>query len=125
MNYLPNLPVLIAINDPLMISLIIVGGLVFLIAIFLLVYFLFIKKRNKKVVVDNNIWFLALGNKENVKEIRGIGSRLTLKLVDKNKIDREKLKELGVTSILTMSDKVTLVIEGQAEKLSSLLNNNL
>ena len=125
MNELFKLPLLIDIKDPLMIALIIVGGLVLLIALFLLVYFLFIKKRNKKFVVDNNVWFLALGDKENIKEINGVGSRLTLKLVDKEKINREKLKELGVSSVIMMSDKVTLVIEGQAEKLSSLLKNSL
>lgn len=125
MKYRLNLPLLIDINNPLLITLFIVGGVVILIGIFLILYFLFFKKKQNKVKTDNNSWFIALGNKENVTEIRGIGSRLTIKLIDKEKIDREKLKELGVTSVLVMSDKVTLVVEGQAEKIASILNENL
>lgn len=125
MKYRLNLPLLIDINNPLLITLFIVGGVVILIGIFLILYFLFFKKKQNKVKTDNNSWFIALGNKENVTEIRGIGSRLTIKLIDKEKIDREKLKELGVTSVLVMFDKVTLVVEGQAEKIASILNENL
>ena len=125
MKYRLNLPLLIDINNPLLITLFIVGGVVILIGVFLILYFLFFKKKQNKVKTDNNSWFIALGNKENVTEIRGIGSRLTIKLIDKEKIDREKLKELGVTSVLVMSDKVTLVVEGQAEKIAFILNENL
>ena len=125
MNSLFNLPILTIDNQMLLIILFIVAGLVVIIGIVLLVYFLVHKKKSHKVIIDNNVWFLALGNKENIKEISGVGSRLTIKLVDKDKIDREKLKELGVSSVLVMSNKVTLVVEGQAEKLSEALNANL
>ena len=125
MNSLFNLPILTIDNQMLLIILFIVAGLVVIIGIVLLVYFLVHRKKGQKVIIDNNVWFLALGSKENIKEISGVGSRLTIKLVDKDKIDREKLKELGVSSVLVMSNKVTLVVEGQAEKLSEVLNANL
>ena len=125
MNNLFNLPILTIDNQMLLIILFIVAGLVAIIGIVLLVYFLVHRKKGQKVIIDNNVWFLALGNKENIKEISGVGSRLSVKLVDKDKIDREKLKELGVSSVLVMSNKVTLVVEGQAEKLSEVLNANL
>ena len=125
MNNLFNLPILTIDNQMLLVILFIVAGLVVIIGIVLLVYFLVHRKKGQKVIIDNNVWFLALGNKENIKEISGVGSRLTIKLVDKDKIDREKLKELGVSSVLVMSNKVTLVVEGQAEKLSEVLNANL
>ena len=125
MNYLFNLLVLTNDNNTLLIVLLIVMGLVVIIGVAFLIYFLTHKKKKGKVIVNNDVWFLALGNKENIKEITGIGSRLTIKLVDKDKIDREKLKELGVSSVLMMSNKVTLVVEGQAEKLSEVLNANL
>ena len=63
--------------------------------------------------------------KGNIKEIKAIGSRLNLVLLDKEKINRGRLKELGVTSILVMSNKVTLVIEGQAEKIASSIQKDL
>ena len=82
-------------------------------------------KKKKAPKLDNNVWLLALGEKDNIKEVNAIGSRLTLSLVDKEKIDREKLKELGVSSVLTMSNKVTLVIEGKAEIIAKAIKEGL
>ena len=79
---------------------------------------------NKKVAVDSE-WFDALGGKENIIEATAVGSRLSLKLNDKEQINRDKLKELGVSSILVMSNKVTLVIEKQAEKVANYINDSL
>ena len=84
-----------------------------------------INKKKKSPRIDNNVWLIALGNKENIKEVNAIGSRLTVNLVDKEKIDREKLKELGVSSVLTMSNKVTLVIEGKAEIIAEAIKEGL
>ena len=81
--------------------------------------------KSPKLKVDNNEWFEALGGKENVKEISAVGSRLSLNLLDKDAIDREKLKTLGVSSVVTMSNKVTLVIEGKAEKIAETLKHSL
>ena len=80
-------------------------------------------KKNQKVV--DNDWFDALGGKGNVKEVTAVGSRLTLNLENKDNIDRDKLKTLGVSSVLVMSNKVTLVIEGQAEKVAEALKQSL
>ena len=54
-----------------------------------------------------------------------IGSRLSVSLLDKEKIDREKLKELGVSSVLVMSNKVTLVIEDKAEQVAASIQKDL
>ena len=123
MNYLATFPLLTNDSNSLIIILIIVGAVVLLAAIGVLLYFLVFKKKGSK---DNSgVWLLALGNKENVKEVSAIGSRLTFNLVDKEKIDREKLKELGVSSVLVMSNKVTLVIEGKAEKIANMIKQDL
>ena len=123
MNYLATFPLLTNDSNSLIIILIIVGAVVLLAAIGVLLYFLVFKKKGSK---DNGgVWLLALGNKENVKEVSAIGSRLTFNLVDKEKIDREKLKELGVSSVLVMSNKVTLVIEGKAEKIANMIKQDL
>ena len=104
---------------------IIVGGglFVLLIAIFVLIFL--IRRRKKKISNDGNEWFHALGDKENVQEVKAIGSRLTVVLVNKDKMDRDQLKELGVSSILVMANKIVLVIENQAEKIANILNNSL
>lgn len=94
------------------------------ITIFLIIFLNRKNKGKKTKVVDNtkgDDWLIALGNKENIIEISANGSRLTLKLADQNKIDKEKLKELGVSNILTMSDKIILVLEDKAELIKQKL----
>ena len=127
MNNFLIVPILDVAINPGMYAIWIGIGLLVITIIFLIFYCTVFRKRNKKIKAkfDNNAWIAALGNKENIVEISGVGSRLSVKLVDKDKIDREKLKELGVSSVLVMSNKVTLVVEGQAEKLSEILNANL
>ena len=119
-----NLPLLVDTNNvPLIIWLAVVDALlIILVVIFIIRNFL---NKSPKVKVDNNDWFSALGGKENIKEINATGSRLSLNLVDKEKIDREKLKTLGVSSVVTMSNKVTLVIEDKAEKIAEILKGSL
>lgn len=105
------------------IALIIAGGVIAIaVVIFLIIFFV---KRKKPAKVDNSVWLLALGGKDNINSISAIGSRINLSLKDKDAIDREKLKELGVKSILVMSNKVTLVVEDQAEAIANGVNSSL
>ena len=109
--------------DPVLITVIIaaavvvIGGLIALIVI--------LNKRKSTVKVIDSEWIDALGGKENVQEVTAVGSRLSVKLVDQEKANRDKLKELGVSNILVMSNKMTLVIEGQAEKIGNAINQSL
>ena len=123
MNLLFVLPLLIETQTLLTAIFIAVGALLVIAAIVLIV--VFSRRKGKKVSFKCDDWLLALGEKDNIKEIKAIGSRLNLVLLDKEKINRERLKELGVTSILVMSNKVTLVIEGQAEKIASSIQKDL
>ena len=68
----------------------------------------------------------ALGGKENVCNVIPNGfSRLSVELVNTELINREKLKELGVTNIIVMSQKVILVIKNQANEYASSLDDSL
>lgn len=71
----------------------------------------------KPTKVDNNAFFTALGGKENIKEISLKGSRLSVTLNNDELMDREKLKEVGVTSIIKMSDHYVLVVSEIKEDL--------
>lgn len=115
-NYLPILSNETAIPLPVII---IAGSILLVVVVFLILLFTVILPKKKKVSFKGEPWLLALGDKENIKEITAIGSRVNLVLVDKEKIDREKLKELGVSSVLIMSNKVTLVIEDKAEIIAA------
>ena len=124
MNNAFNLPLLTSeINNTLVICLIALDAvLLFLVVIMVILHFV---KKSPKQKVNNDEWFVALGGKENIKEINATGSRLSLVLNDKESIDREKLKQLGVSSVVTMSNKVTLVIESKAEMIAERLKSSL
>ena len=117
------LPVFAEIK-PLPIILIVMAVVFFLAALGIVIYLIIDGKKGKKPL-DGGAWLLALGNKENIKEVSANGSRLSVVLANKEIIDREKLKELGVSSVLTMSNKITLVIEGKAGKIASTIKKEL
>lgn len=104
---------------------IIVGGGLFVLLVAILIFVFLIKNKRKKVSHREDDWFIALGGKENIKDISAVGSRLSLVLISQDKIDRDQLKTLGVSSILTMSNKVILVIEDRAVKIAAILKSNL
>ena len=119
-----NLPLLTSeIDTNLVIGLIVLNAVLLLFVAIMVIRFHV--NKSPKAKVDNDEWFVALGGKENVKEITAVGSRLSLNLINKDAIDREKLKTLGVSSVVLMSNKVTLVIEGQAEKIAETLKQFL
>lgn len=72
----------------------------------------------------NNDMILALGGNENIVSAVNKGSRLSLVLNDYSIIDEARLKELGVSSIIKMSNKITLVIGAEAQDILNLINKN-
>ena len=109
-------------NNALWMALVLVG----IIAITLfLIFFLNRRKKNKKPVItvaSKSAWVEALGGNENILNSEAYGSRLVLKLADKDKMKKDELKSLGVTSIIEMSDKVTLLLEDKAELVKKELD---
>ena len=119
-----NLPLLTDTNNTtLIIWLAVVDALLLLVVAAMFIRYKV--KNSPKAKVNNDEWLNALGGKENIKEINAVGSRLSLNLENKEAIDREKLKTLGVSSVVAMSNKVTLVIEGKAEKIAETLKQSL
>ena len=111
---------------PLWLIIVIISAVVVIAAVVILIIVFSSKKRkiNKKFS-DAEPWIFALGEKENIKEVSATRSRLSVTLVDNEKIDKELLKKLGVSSILTMSNKVTLLIEEKAEQVAQSIQKSL
>jgi len=108
---------------PYAVALIVVGCLLIVaILVFLVIFF---GKRKKNSFVDESAWLSALGGKENIVSVSAIGSRINLSLKDKEKIDRVKLTNLGVNSVLTMSNKVTLVIANNAVDIAETISSGI
>lgn len=91
-----------------------------------LVLFIIAKVKSKDAVVEvskpepserSNGILEALGGKENILEHSLTGSRLTLSLTDYNLVNEEKLNQLGVDSVIKMSNKIILVIKDDMSNL--------
>ncbi|MFA5421928.1 MAG: hypothetical protein WC344_03990 [Bacilli bacterium] len=98
-----------------------------IIIVALLIIFLVGNKKTIKapfVIKDANAFLQALGGKDNILSIAATGSRLAVSLKQKDLLDEASLKCNGVLSLIKMSDKITLVIDGSAEELLKSLMIN-
>ena len=109
---------------------IIIGGSVALVLIIVALVVIFIRRKpnepkEEEKPIDDNQWLVALGDKDNIKAVTVRGSRLSVELNDDKNINRELLTELGVKSIITMSNKLILVIEKNANEIANRISNHL
>lgn len=72
-------------------------------------------------VIDATAYVTALGGKENIVSHQLVRSRIVLELANYELVDKEKLKEAGVDGFIMMSDKLTLVIKGDAAKVNETI----
>ncbi len=75
------------------------------------------KKKRVESKASANEWIDALGGKDNILDVYSMGSRLSIKLADVNKVNRDSLTNLGVSNVVQMSDKITLVTNLDNEKV--------
>ena len=119
-----NLPLLVENTEfPwYLIALFVATGILMIATVVVIIIFL---KKKKIVKVDNSLWIDNLGGKDNIENVNQVGSRINLVLKDKEMINKDNLKELGVKSVLVMSNKVTLVIESNAEDIAKAIEEAL
>ncbi|HHU59866.1 TPA: hypothetical protein GXZ34_02965 [bacterium] len=97
----------------------IVGIVIFIIAIITVVYF----KRK-----DNEEYpglLEALGGRDNLLQVELNGSRINLSLNNKKEMDREQVKQNGVSAIVMQSKKITLVVGHGSKKIFKYLSDQL
>lgn len=97
----------------------------FVIVLALLLIFLSNKKKSVKtdiISVDAYAIVTALGGKGNIVQVNAKGSRLSLTLKEKSLLNKEGLKQSGVTTIIEMSDKFVLVVPSSAEELAAKIS---
>lgn len=99
-------------------------GLVVVIAIVVVLILVLGRKTKKAVpqIAEKSKWVEALGGSENIVSSEAYGSRLAISLVDKSLMNKEALKELGVTNFIEMSNKITLLLEDKAELVKAELD---
>ncbi len=96
----------------------------------ILIVFIIRNKKNakpKKLVstASADEWVDALGGIDNIVEVSSMGSRLSIKIKNRDLLNRESLTKLGVTNIVLMSDKVTLVTNLDNQKIEENIKNHL
>lgn len=97
------------------------AGAVFLTVLGLFLYTYFkgkkqgpIIKAPERKVIQNEEVLKALGGAENILDHSLNGSRVILVLNNYDLVDDKALKEMGVSSIVKMTNKITLVVKGDA-----------
>ena len=103
---------------------IIAVALVAIIAVVVVIILVKGRKVKKPVpqIAEKRKWVEALGGAENIISSEAYGSRLAVSLVDKTLMNKEVLKELGVTNFIEMSNKITLLLEDKAELVKAELD---
>ena len=103
-----------------------IGIATFILVVVLVVLFICLSRRKKtdaapKRVIVASAYIEALGGADNIVSHSLVRSRIVLTLKDYDIVDKEKLKEAGVDGFIMMSDKLTLVIKGDAEKVNAAI----
>lgn len=93
--------------------------LIILVTLFFLLVLPRIKQKKKKTasITDAVDWIDSLGGNSNIISSSSSRSRLTLEVKDATLVDQNKLKMLGVSSIIFMSKKIILVIDNGADEI--------
>ncbi len=107
-------------KNALWMALVLVGIIV--VTVFLILFLNRKKKPEAPKVAEKSRWVEAFGGEENIVSSEAIGSRLVVTLKDKGLMNRDILKELGVTNFIEMSDKITLLLEDKAELVKKELD---
>lgn len=96
---------------------IILLGVVVLLGLIWLISFLISKNPKKRTgkVGDIDI-FTYLGGKDNVLSFTVHGSRLIVKLKNKNLLQREELKALGVKGFVEKEEDITIVLSNELKE---------
>ena len=100
-------------------------GAALIIAGFLVTFLLLQSKKKKmepKVAYSSNDVIEALGGKENIESHTKAGSRISLVLKNYSLVKEDKLNELGVDSIIKMSNKITLVVKDDSDSFYKMFD---
>ena len=103
------------------------GVVGFIIVVLLLCFFLSKKNGKKepsKIRGNKSEYIDSFGGNDNLVDYKLIGSRIEVHLKDYSKLDKEKLKSAGVDGFILMSNKLTLVLKGDAKEVYKKIFND-
>ena len=77
------------------------------------------KGKNTKLVISDDL-VLAYGGKENIETVSKEMTRLTVSVVDLEKVNPERIKELGAKNVLIMGNQIKSTYEDIENAYASL-----
>ncbi len=100
---------------------------IILVTLFFLLVLPRIKQNKKKTtsITEGVDWINSLGGNSNIISVSASRSRLTLEVKDTSLINQNKLKTLGVSSVILMSQKVILVIDNGADEIKEKIEKSI
>ena len=106
------------------ILLIILSAILVVAFVVALVFYFRVRKSDKiNNTIDNpNEYLEAFGGKENIVSCEAKTSRLIVVLNDYSKMNEEKLKSLGIESLIKATNKVTFIVGERAESIAKEIN---
>jgi phosphotransferase system IIB component len=75
------------------------------------------KAAAKKPLPNKGLYLASLGGEENILSHELVGSRIILHLKDYSKVNKSQLEQAGVTGFIEKSDKLTLVVKDDSERV--------
>lgn len=80
-------------------------------------------ERGKSSLTDEALTIIdSLGNEENIEYVTACATRLRVSVKDKQKVDKDRIKQLGATSVFEVDGGVQAVFGGKANLLSQEIN---
>lgn len=91
----------------------IVFACIILLSVILIAIIVFIRKRKKTNIYEYSGLLDALGGLTNISSLNHKGSRISVNVNDKKIVDKEKIKQEGIDTIVVSNKKVTMVVDSK------------
>lgn len=90
--------------------------------ILIIVALAIIKSKNKNFKIEANKLIEYLGGRENIIEYNNTKSRLTVKLKDTSKVNKENIQKLGAQGIVEVENQLKIILGEDAKQLTKYID---
>lgn len=99
-------------------------GIVLFVLTFIMLILVFKRRKNNTQIEDYSSLITALGDKDNINSVSFKGSRISVEVKDKKLINKEAIKVVSETIVVSNS-KITMVAGEKSESIFNYLNKQI